>query len=66
MAEKKKNYSELSAELAEIIAWFESDGVELDSAITKYEQAMKLIGQIENYLRTAENKIQKITLSQTE
>jgi exodeoxyribonuclease VII small subunit len=64
MAEKKsQTYAQLSDELAKLIAWFESDEVDLDSAITKYEEAIKLITQLENYLKTAENKIKKITLS---
>lgn len=55
-----KNYQELSAELDKIIDWFESDKVNLDEAVIKYEQALALIKQIEAYLKTAENKITKI------
>ncbi len=58
-----KTYTQLNDELADIIAWFESDDVELEKAITKYEQAMKLIALMEKYLNTAENKITKITAS---
>lgn len=60
MAEKKKTYQQLSDELAGLIDWFESDQVDLDRAVTKYEQAMELLNQMENYLRTAENKVKKI------
>lgn len=58
-----KNYQELSAELAKIIEWFESDQVNLDEAVIKYEQALVLIAEIENYLKSAENKIKKISIS---
>jgi exodeoxyribonuclease VII small subunit len=57
-----KNYAQLSAELANIIDWFENGEVDLDNAIAKYEQAIKLVSQLEDYLKTAENKIKKITL----
>lgn len=41
--------------------WFESSQVTLDEAVKKYEQANKLIAEMEDYLKTAENKIKKIT-----
>ncbi len=61
MAETKSDYQKMSAELSAIIEWFESDKVNLDEAIVKYEQALTLIAEIENYLKTAENKVKKIT-----
>ncbi|MEK7561646.1 MAG: exodeoxyribonuclease VII small subunit [Patescibacteria group bacterium] len=60
-AKSRKNYQELSAELTKIIEWFESDKVNLDEALSKYEQALALIAEIENYLKTAENKVKKIS-----
>lgn len=59
--ETKRNYQAMNAELTEIIDWFESDKVNLDGAIEKYEHALALIAEIEKYLKTAENKIRKIT-----
>lgn len=56
-----RNYQKMDAELTEIIEWFESDKVNLDEAIVKYEQALALIAEIEKYLKTAENKVKKIT-----
>lgn len=56
-----KNYQQLADQLAKIIDWFESDDVDLDQAISKYQQATKLLAEMENYLKTAENKIRKIT-----
>lgn len=64
MAKAGKTYAQLSAELVAIIDWFESGQVELDEAIDKYEQASKLIKQLEAYLKTAENKIEKIKITQ--
>ncbi|OGL34422.1 exodeoxyribonuclease VII small subunit [Candidatus Saccharibacteria bacterium RIFCSPHIGHO2_12_FULL_47_16b] len=50
----------MNDELGVIIAWFESDKANLDEAIKKYEQANKLITEMEAYLKTAANKIKKI------
>lgn len=60
-AKSGKNYQELSDELAKIIEWFESDKVNLDEAVVKYEQALALITEIEKYLKTAENKVKKLS-----
>ena len=49
--ETKRDYQTMNAKLAEIIEWFESDKVNLDEAIEKYEQALALIGEIEKYLK---------------
>lgn len=60
MAKQGKTYQQLSEELAQIMAWFESEQVDLDEALGKYQQAMDLIKQMEDYLKTAENKVKKI------
>lgn len=59
--ENKRDYQKMNTELAEIIEWFESGKVNLDEAVVKYEQALVLIAEIEKYLKTAENKIKKIS-----
>lgn len=59
-SQKPKTYQQLADELAGLIDWFESDKVDLDQAVTKYEQAMGLLKQMEDYLKTAENKVKKI------
>lgn len=56
-----KSYRELSDELARLMEWFESGDVDLEEAIANYQKAMKLIGELEDYLKTAENQIKKIT-----
>jgi exodeoxyribonuclease VII small subunit len=60
MAEAKKTYQQMTDELAQLVEWFESDKVNLDEAVAKYEQAMELLKQMEDYLKTAENKVKKI------
>lgn len=60
-ADSKKSYRELSDELAKLMDWFESGDVDLEEAIANYQKAMKLIGELEDYLKNAENEIKKIT-----
>lgn len=58
---KAKAYQQLNQELATLVEWFESDQVNLDEATAKYEQALKIIAQMEAYLETAQNKVKKIS-----
>lgn len=61
MADKVKTYQQMNDELAELLAWFESEQVDLDQAVSKYEETMKLIKQMQEHLKTAENKVNKIS-----
>ncbi len=60
---QQKTYQEMSDELAELLAWFESEAVSLDDAIPKYEHALKLLQQMEKYLKSAENRVKKIKVT---
>lgn len=60
MAKAPKSYQAMNTELAELMSWFEGEQVDLDEAVTKYDQAMKLLAEMEAYLNSAENKIKKI------
>jgi len=62
MSGSSKNYQQLTQELDELLVWFESEQVNLDEAIVKYQQALKLLEQMEKYLQTAENKLKKIDI----
>ena len=55
-----KTYQQLSNQFTELVSWFESDQVNLDEAVAKYEKAMELLTQMEAYLKTAQNKVKKI------
>ena len=61
MPKTAKNYQQLSDEFATLLEWFDSDQVNLDDAVQKYEQAMALLDEMEKYLATAQNKIKKVT-----
>jgi exodeoxyribonuclease VII small subunit len=61
-AKPDKTYQQLTDELNQLVEWFESDSVNIDEAVNKYQQAMELLAQMDNHLKTAENKIKKIAL----
>jgi exodeoxyribonuclease VII small subunit len=60
-SKESKNYREMATELEQIMMWFESGDTDIDEAVKKYEEATKLLDEMEKYLKTAENKIKKIT-----
>jgi exodeoxyribonuclease VII small subunit len=64
MAKSKqtKTYQQMADELNALIECFESDQVNLDEAVDKYEQAMSLLKNMEDFLKSAENKVTKIAL----
>ncbi|MBX4188687.1 exodeoxyribonuclease VII small subunit [Candidatus Saccharibacteria bacterium] len=61
-AKPDKTYQQMTDELNKLVEWFESDSVNIDDAVTKYEQAMELLAKMDDYLKTAENKIKKIAI----
>lgn len=56
----QKNYQQLSSELDEIVAKLQSTDIDIDDAVKAYERGAVIIKELENYLKTAENKISKI------
>lgn len=65
MSSKSSNsqdsYAELSRQLDEVIAKLQDPEVAVDDATRYYEQAMKLIKQLEKHLARAENRVQTIS-----
>lgn len=57
---KAKSFQQKMTELDELIAWFDSDQIELEQAIEKYDQALKLSQELEQELSEAKNKIEII------
>lgn len=55
-----KTYSQLRTELDQLLEWFNGDDIDVDQAVEKYEQALKLTKQLEAYLQKAENTITKL------
>lgn len=57
---EKSSIKQKLAKLDELVEWFESDDIEIEQAIEKFDQAEKLAREIEKELQTAKNKIEVI------
>jgi exodeoxyribonuclease VII small subunit len=53
-------YAEMSSELDEIISKLQQESTDIDYALRLYERGLKLINQLEDYLKNAENRIVEI------
>lgn len=60
MAKKLKTYHELSVELDGIMARLQADDIDVDAALSYYEQASVLIKQLSDYLIASENKLTEL------
>lgn len=57
---KKQSYQSLSQELDQLLAELQSGELDIDAAIAAYEKGQKLIAQLQEYLKAAENKIEQV------
>ena len=58
MSVKSKSIQDKTAELNELVAWFDGDDFVLETALEKFKQAEKLAAEIEANLRSVQNEIQ--------
>ena len=58
---EQKTYRQMRNELDEIMTNLHTTDLDIDLAIKQYERGMKLIKELEAYLKKAELKIQKVT-----
>jgi exodeoxyribonuclease VII small subunit len=63
MAARVKNYQTLSLALDEVLAKLQQPNVQVDEAVTLYEQGLQLIEQLEKHLQQAENTIERLKLA---
>jgi len=56
----KNNWEELNTRLEEIISLLQSQSVDIDKASELYEEALKIIKELESYIQNAKNKIKKV------
>lgn len=63
MTTAKKNYQTMSAELDTILVSLQTGELDIDEATKAYERGIQLVGQLEKYLKTAENKVISIKAS---
>lgn len=47
-------------ELEKLVAWFDSEDFGLETAMTQYEHAQKLAGEIESDIETLKNSIEQV------
>lgn len=60
MSKVNKTIAEKTAELNELVAWFDSDGFTLEAALDKFKEAEKLAAEIEKDLTELKNDIQVV------
>ena len=60
--EENKNFEESLQELEGIVKELESGNVNLDDAINKYTEAMKLVKECSDKIKNAEELVSKIAL----
>mgnify|MGYP004574173259 CR=1 FL=1 len=58
----KKTFEDKVKELEEIISSLENGDTPLDESINKYTEAMKLVKECDEELKTVEEKVNKIVL----
>lgn len=63
MSAKKTNIQENMKQLEAIVEWFESDDVDIDEALQKYEEGLKLVSELQTDMKTAKNKFTKLQKS---
>jgi exodeoxyribonuclease VII small subunit len=64
MNERKNKIQENVKQLEEIIKYFESEDIDLDEAIEKYEKAAKLVQSVNEVLKEYELRIEKVKKSE--
>jgi len=57
MAKAGMGYEELKRELDQVMLELQREDIGVDEALKAYERGLELVKQIENYLKTAENRI---------
>jgi exodeoxyribonuclease VII small subunit len=60
MSKPAANFNKELKELEAIVEWFESDSVDLDAALPKFERGMELAAKLKQHLEQVENKIEVI------
>jgi len=60
MPDKPFEFEKALGELEEITTWFESNNVDLDQGLVKFERGMELASQLKTHLATVENRVEKI------
>lgn len=57
---KTVNYKALRTELETIMAKLDDDQLDVDEVTNLYQRGMEIVKELEDYLKKAENKVQKV------
>jgi exodeoxyribonuclease VII small subunit len=60
MTKEASDFGAKLRELEGITAWFESDEVDLNTALAKFERGMQLADELKRELQQVENRVEKI------
>ena len=58
--DKKFNFAKSYGELQKIVEWFEKEDVDLEEGIKKFEEGIKIVSVLKEYLGKMENKIKEL------
>lgn len=58
-----QSFSEKFEELEEIVSYFEGSQLDVDESLAKFERGVELSKELQKYLETAQNKVEKIKLT---
>ena len=62
-AKTSPNYEELKTALDSVMAELTREDLDVDHALAHYQRGLELVQQLEDYLKTAENKVQELKAS---
>jgi exodeoxyribonuclease VII small subunit len=65
MTNNTQDYKSMMQELQSLINDMQTEDLDVDLVISKYERGQKLLAQLKKYLETAENKITQHKLYKT-
>ena len=60
MTPKPFEFEKALGELEDITTWFESNTVDLDQGLVKFERGMELANELKTHLASVENRVEKI------
>jgi exodeoxyribonuclease VII small subunit len=58
--QKKFNFAKSYGDLQKIVEWFEKEDVDLEEGVKKFEQGIKTVNELKEYLEKMENKIREL------
>ena len=64
MATKAFDYTKKTKELGDVLDRLQNPDIQVDEATQLYDTGIKLVGEIEAYLKQAENTVQKHILAE--